>query len=393
MGRYKVDYALGAADESYVQEIRALGARLTAQDIIARDAAGLFSREAWKELAQAGLAGLPVSAEYGGKQASAQLAVAALSALGRTFADNGLMFALGAHLWACVDPINNFGTQTQKSRWLPGLADGSLIGAHAATEPQAGSDAGAIKTVAEKTATGWRLNGLKTYVTNAPVADVFLVSAITSPERGTLGMSIFVVPRITSGLVIGPVIDKAGMRTAQMSEVHFDDCEVPADALLGAEGAGMAIFTATMLRERSFINAPIVGVLQRLADQSMEYAKTREQFGTRIATFQAVTNRIADMRVRSATAELLMYRIAWLSDTGQIRAEDAAMMKLHSSEAFMASATDAMRIHGAFGYTTAAELERMQRDAMGALLYSGTSDIQRNIIARAGRAMEIRRAQ
>lgn len=370
-------------EADHLGALRELGARLTARDLVALDAAGTFCHESWKELATAGLTGLSVTKEYGGQGAEAEQMMTALATLGEACHDNGLLFALGAHLWACADPVDRFGAAAQKQRWLPGLCDGSLIGAHAATEPEAGSDIAAMRTSAARSAGGWVLNGRKTFITNAPVAALFLVIAVTDPSRGWLGLSAFLVPRAAPGLTVGPVIEKSGLRTAQMAEVFFDDCEVADDALLGAEGAGMAIFTATMMRERTFIAAPIIGVLRRLTRQSAAYAKQRVQFGTPIAEFQSVSNRLADMRLRAETAEALAHRVARLTAQGEARPHHAAMVKLHLSEAFHASASDAVLIHGGHGYTTAAEFERMARDAMGALLYSGTSDTQRNVIARA----------
>lgn len=378
-----MDSALDAAAHIYVQNVHSLGTQLSTRDMITRDTAGLFCADSWKELATVGLTGLPVPRRYGGQEATAATTVAALTVLGETCTDNGLMFALGAHLWACTDPIVHFGTEAQKERWLPGLCDGSLIGAHAATETEAGSDAAAIRTTAVRAGHEWVLNGAKTFVTNGPVADLFLVTAVTNADYSWLGISLFLVPSSTPGVHVGPVIDKSGLRTALMSEVTFDDCRIDADALLGSEGSGMSMFTATMTRERAFITAPLVGVLRRLAEQSASYAATRRQFGTPIAEFQAVAHRIAEMRLRAETAAALSEKVAHLADHRRLTPHHAAMMKLHTSEAFVSTARDAIQIHGGYGYTTFAELERMARDAMGAVLYSGTSDIQRNLIARA----------
>lgn len=378
-----MDFVLRAVDQARARSVRELGRRLSAGDMIARDRAGLFSHDAWKELAAAGLTGLPVPRQYSGQGADAQTIVTILAALGETCTDNGLMFALGAHLWACTDPIARFGDDQQRQRWLPGLCDGSLIGAHAATEPEAGSAAATIRTTAMPATDGWLLNGEKTFVTNASVADVFLVTAVTDARRGWLGISAFLVPRTAPGLTIGPVIEKAGLRTATMASLTLRECRLQPAALLGPLGGGMAMFTATMTHERAFILAPIVGVLRRLATQCTAYARQRRQDGTPIAHFGGVARRLAELRLRAETAELLAHKVAWLADQQQLGPDHAAMVKLHLSEAFAASAADAVQIHGGYGYTTAAELERMTRDAMGALLYSGTSDIQRTVIARA----------
>ena len=377
-----MDFALTDFENAYVEAVRGLADRLGNDKAAARDAEGGFSHAAWRRLAGIGLTGLPAPEPYGGQQASAVATVAALAELGAVCVDNGLMFALGAHLWACLDPIVGFGSEAQKRRWLPGLCDGTLIGAHAASEAEAGSDAAAIRTAARRDGDDWVLDGVKNFVTNAPVADLFLVSAVTDPARGPMGISAFLVPRDAPGLTVGPAIEKSGLRTAPMAQVMLEQCRIPDDALLGQDGAGMSIFTATMTRERTFILAPALGVMDRLAAQCDAYARSRRQFGAPIADFQAVSHRIAEMKLRAQTARLLACWTAWLHDTRQARPHHAAMVKLHLAESLLASALDAVQIHGGYGYATELELERMVRDAMGARLYSGTSDIQRNVIAR-----------
>ncbi len=377
-----MDLALDDIAAASARAARDLGAHVSG-DVVARDAAAEFSREGWKELAAGGLTGLSIPIRYGGRGATAVTAVATLAALGETCTDNGLLFAMGAHLWACADPIARCGSEAQKQKWLPGLCDGSLIGAHAASEKDAGSDAAAIRTTARRVGGQWRLDGAKMFVTNAPHADLFLVTAVTDPDQGTMGISMFLVPRTTAGLSVGEPISKSGLRTAAMAEVTLQGCVVGDEALLGPAGAGMGIFTSTMTRERSFILAPAVGTLTRLVERCFTYARQRRQFGTAIADFQAVSHSIADMRMRAETARLLAFQVGWLTDRQRVRPHDAAMVKLHLSEALLASALDAVRIHGGYGYAAELGLERMVRDAMGAALYSGTSDIQRNLIARA----------
>lgn len=377
-----MEFALNDIDVGLAAAMRALGQRVSHR-VTELDAAGSFPHDAWKELAAAGLTGLPIPKRYGGQGACAISTVAALVGLGETCTDNGLLFALGAHLWACADPIARHGSELQKQRWLRGLCDGSLIGAHAATEAEAGSDAAGIRTTAEQTADGWVLRGRKAFVTNAPIADVFLVTARTSRDRGAMGISAFLVARESHGVDVGPPIGKSGLRTAPMAEVMLDDCVVGHDAILGTPGAGMAVFTNTMTRERGFILAPAVGTLRRLAEQSYAYTRQRRQFGQPILDFDSVANRVADMRIRAETARLLTLQYAWLIDQQRAQPHDAAMVKLHLSESLLASSLDAVQVRGAYGYATDLGLERMVRDALGARIYSGTSDIQRNLIARA----------
>jgi len=377
-----MEFALDGIDTDLAAPMRALGERVSRR-ATELDAAGSFPHDEWKELAAAGLTGLCAPKRYGGQGTGATATVAALASLGETCTDNGLLFALGAHLWACTDPIARHGSEAQKKRWLRGLCDGSLIGAHAATEADAGSDAAAIRTTAHRISSGWVLRGTKAFVTNAPVADVLLVTAKTSPELGAMGMSVFLVPRGSPGVDVGPPVGKSGLRTATTAELILDDCVVSDDAVLGTPGAGMAIFTKTMTRERGFILAPAVGTLHRLAEQSCAYARERRQFGKSIEDFQSVANRLADMRTRAETARLLTFHYAWLVDQRRAQPHDAAMVKLHLAESLLDSSLDAVQVRGAHGYTSELGLERMVRDAVGARIYSGTSDIQRNIIATA----------
>jgi alkylation response protein AidB-like acyl-CoA dehydrogenase len=308
--------------------------------------------------------------------------VLALEALGFGCTDNGLIFSLNAQMWACEVPLVRFGTEEQKRRYLPGLCDGSLIGAQAITEPEAGSDALGLTTTAERRGNGYVLHGGKTFATNAPEADVVLVYASTDRSQGFSALAAFVLDRETPGMTIGPPLEKMGLRTSPMAEVFLEGCEVPADRMLGKPGSGMAIFNLAMLWERSCILASTVGTMQRQLERCIEYARERKQFGQPIGKFQAVSHRIAEMKVRVETARLLVYRLGWLLEQGKANALDAAVAKLHLSECYVQSSLDALQIHGGYGYMTEYELEREVRDAVGSRIHSGTSDIQRNIIAR-----------
>lgn len=340
-----------------------------------------FPREAWKRCAAFGIQSLPLPTEHGGSEADVLTLMAAMEALGYGCSDNGLLFALGAHMWACQDPIVKFGTDDQRRRWLPGLGDGSLIAAHAMSEPESGSDALSLRTTAIRVDDGFVLNGSKTFVTNAPAADLFLVFATLDRDRGFFGVSSFLVPRDTPGLTVGAPLHKMGLATAPMAEVFFDDCRVPADALLGRAGGGMMVFTHGMERERSLILACTVGTMQRSLERTVEHAKTRIQFGAPIGKNQAVSHRIVDMSLRLETARLMLHRLGWLHDKGKPSAYDAALVKLHLSEVFVQNSMDALQVHGGYGYMEEYELAQDVRDSLASRIYSGTSDIQRNIAA------------
>jgi alkylation response protein AidB-like acyl-CoA dehydrogenase len=356
-------------------------ARSLPDDVTARDSSHTFSRDAWTRCAEIGIQGLPVPEEYGGSGADATTIVLALEALGYGCKDNGLIFALNAQMWACEIPLVRFGSDEQKRRYLPALCDGSTIGGQAMTEPSSGSDAFSLATTAEKSHASYVLNGSKSFVTNGPEADLVVVLASTDRSRGFGGISAFIVERGTPGLSIGQPLEKMGLRTSTMSELFLEGCEVPAESMLGQPGAGMAIFNMAMLWERGCILAGAVGAMERQLERCIAYARDRKQFGQPIGKFQAVSHRVADMKVRLETGRLLLYRLASLLERGKATPLDAALAKLHLSESFVQSSLDALQIHGGYGYMTEYELEREVRDAIGTRIHSGTSDIQRNIIA------------
>lgn len=351
-------------------------------DVGDRERAGQFPRAAWQKCAEFGLLGLPIAAEYGGAGSDILTTMLALEGLGYGCTDNGLIFSLNAQLWAVETPIARFGNEEQKRRYLPELCGGSMIGAHAMSEPEAGSDAFALSTTARETDSGFVLNGSKTFVTNAPEADIFLVFATTDRARGFAAICAFIVHRDTPGLTVGAPLAKMGLRTSPMSELFLDGCEVSREQLLATPGAGMTIFNSSMRLERSCILASSVGTMQRQLDRSVAYAKERKQYGQPIGNFQAVSQKIVDMKLRLETARLLLYHVGWLIGEGKTPTLEAALTKLHLSESFLASSLDAVQIHGGYGFMTEYELERDVRDAIGGRIYSGTSEIQRNIVAK-----------
>lgn len=346
-----------------------------------RDKNGEFSAASWKKCAAFGVQGLPIPEAYGGADADILTTVLIMEGLGYGCEDNGLLFAINAQMWAVQHPIASFGTNDQKQRYLPGLCDGSLIGAHGMTEPGSGSDAYSLKTRAERQEGGYLLNGSKTFVTNAPIADIAVVFATTDRQLGQWGITAFIVDKATPGFEVSRDIEKMGLRTAPMGELIFQDCFVPEENRLGPEGAGASIFGDSIEWERASILAAHVGVMQRQLDTCVNYARERRQFGQPIGKFQSVSNRIADMRVRLEAARLILYKVAWLNSMGEPAALEAAIAKLYLSESFVDSSQDAIRIHGGYGYTSEFGIERDLRDAVGGILYSGTSDIQRMIIA------------
>ncbi|NRQ33090.1 acyl-CoA dehydrogenase [Nonomuraea sp. NN258] len=378
-----MDFGWSAAQRDYLASVRGFATEsLVADDLAERDAEGVFWREGWRRCAGFGIPGLPVTPEYGGGGHDRLTIVATLEELGYACRDNGLLFALNAHLWGCVTPLLAFGTDEQKKRYLPGLCDGSLVGGLAMTEAGSGSDAYNLRTTALPRDGGYLLNGDKVYVTNAPVADVLVVIARTGQADGPGSFSAFLVDRETPGLVTGPPVPKMGLRTAPMGALTLTDCWVPGHARLGPVGAGMSVFTVAMEWERSCILASAVGTMRHLLERCVSYAGGHERFAKPIGRFQAVSHKVVEMKLRLETSRLMLYHLAW-SLTGTRRLPGAsALVKLHLSEALVQTSMDALQLHGAGGYLTEEGLERQVRDALAARLYSGTSDIQRNIVAR-----------
>ncbi len=346
-----------------------------------RDKAGEFFREGWDKCAEFGILALPIPEEHGGLGKDIVDCTIAMQALGRECRDAGLLFAISSHVFTCEIPLLLFGSEAQKARYLPRMVKGELIGCHAMTEPEAGSDAFSIRTSAEKRGDRWVLRGSKTFTSNAPMADLFLVFATTDPKKGWAGVTGFLVERGTPGLELGKPLDKMGLKTAPTGEVTLEDVEVANDAILGRKGQGSAIFNAEMEWERSCLFATHLGAMQRQLDQCVEYAKTRKQFGKTIGSFQAVSHKIAAMKMRIELAELALYKVAWLKSKGQRAQMESAISKLFVSESFVQNSLDAVQIHGGYGYMAEYDVERDLRDAIGGKLYSGTNEIQHNIIA------------
>jgi alkylation response protein AidB-like acyl-CoA dehydrogenase len=346
-----------------------------------RDKEQRFSREGWDKCAAFGIHGLPFERRYGGQDADIVTTMLAMEGLGFGCRDSGLIFAINAQMWAVQTPIAGFGTDAQKQKYLPKLCSGEWIGAHGMSEPGAGSDTAAIRTTATRRGDGWVLSGAKTFVSNAPLADVFVLFATTNPAHGFMGVTGFIVEKGTPGLRVGQPLEKLGLKTAPMAEVFLDDCEVAGDALLGSVGGGAAIFAASMEWERGCLLASYIGAMEHQLETCIEYARTRRQFNRAIGKFQSVANRIVDMKLRMETSRMALYKVGWLKSTGQDATLEAAIAKLHLSECWVQSCLDAVQIHGGYGFMSEFGIERDLRDSVATRIYSGTSEIQRNIIA------------
>lgn len=340
-----------------------------------------FNTDGWKKCAEFGLQGMSMPEQYGGLGMDILTCVAAMEGLGYACKDSGLLFALNTHIWTCEAPILKFGTDAQKEKYLPRMIQGLIKGGHAITEPDSGSDAFNMKCKAEKRGDKYILNGAKTFITNAPMADILLVFAITNPQKGFAGVSAFIVEKNFPGFSAGKPLEMLGLRTCPVGEVVLRDCEVPEENRLGKEGAGSAIFNSEMEWERSCLFATHLGAMERMLEDCVEYAKVRQQFGKPIGKYQSISHKIADMKVRIDLSRLIIYKVASLKAEGKRAPLEAAMAKLFVSESYVQNCQDALQIHGAYGYSVEYDFERNLRDAIGGKIYSGTSEIQRNIIS------------
>ncbi|MCB1095392.1 MAG: acyl-CoA dehydrogenase family protein [Verrucomicrobiae bacterium] len=349
-----------------------------------RDRNQTFSRELWGKCAQHKLHALSVPEELGGAGLDSLSTTIAMEAFGYGCEDGGFVFAVGAHHFATANPISTFGTEEQKARYMGPLCDGTQVGVNAMSEPGAGSDLGSISATAVKDGDGYRINGIKTLGTNGPVADLALVFAVTDPEANAQArLSGFIVDTKSEGFTVTERFESMGHRTVPLGELKLDNVYVPAANLLsGREGGGVGMFNHAMMWERVGLFAAHAGAMQRILEQTIKFARKRVQSGQPISKFQGVSHKIADMKVRLEASKLLLYKAATQLDTSRMASFDASIAKLFTSEAFVQSAMDAMQILGGVGYLTGKfSVERDLRDALGSTLYSGTSEVQRNIIA------------
>ena len=339
-----------------------------------------FPREQLRELAELGLGGMLIPQEHGGSDISKVAYALVIEELG--WADASTCITLAVHTSVATTPIVDFGTAAQKAEWLPRMATLDALGAFCLSEPHAGSDVGALSTRAVQEGDEWVLSGQKQWITNGGEADVYIVAAKTTPDAGTKGISLFIVPRDVEGVRPGPPEDKLGLRASNTTPVTLDDVRLPADSLLGERDRGFYHLMATLNASRIGVAAQGTGMARRALDSTVAYCKDRKQFGVPIAEHQAVQFMLADMAVRAEEAHLLTMQAASLLDKGMLRPELASMAKLRAAEAARMNADKAVQLHGGNGYTRDYCAERLYRDAKVIEIYEGTSEIQRSIISR-----------
>jgi len=378
-----MDFTFSEEQQAFRRQVLAFARKEIAPRCREHDLRGEFDRQAFRRLGEFGLLGLHLPEAYGGAGADVVTTVMAGEALGEAGVDGGLCLAYGAHTFLCADTLLCHASEALRRRLLPGLASGALVGCMGLTEPGAGSDVAALRTRAERRGDAWVLNGSKIFITNGPLADVAVVYAKTDPAAGHAGISAFVVERGTPGFSAGPPLHKLGVRTSQTSELFFEDCRVPAENLLGAEGAGFLMAMQTVEWDRSALVAPFIGSLSYALERGARYARERVQFGRPIAEFEAVRAKLADLAVFVEAARGLVYRIAWCKDQGRpLNHLEAAVAKLFVGDWSLGPANAALTLFGGYGYCHEYDVERVFRDGRLAAIGGGTSEIQKLIISK-----------
>jgi len=352
-------------------EVEAVAMQIEEEDQVPERIIGLS-----KEL---GLFGLSIPEEYGGLGIGMVGKCALYEEIGQTH--NGYTTLIGAHTGIGTVGIVEMGNEQQKKKYLPAMASGEKIGAFALTEPEAGSNAANLKTTAVRKGDKYILNGLKHYITNATEASVFTVMAVTNPEKGAKGITSFIVEKEFPGFKVGKVEKKMGLKGSHSAELIFEDCEVPIENVLGAEGQGYVNALKILGNGRAGLASRNLGSCQKLLDMSTRYALERIQFGQPIIKNQAVSHMLAEMAVEIETLRSFTYRVAWMVDQGMKVIKEAAMLKLYGSEVYNRVADKSVQIHGGLGYISDYPVERFYRDARITRIYEGTSEIQKNIIA------------
>jgi alkylation response protein AidB-like acyl-CoA dehydrogenase len=379
-----MDFRHSEEQLAFYKSVRDFAAEVVEPGAHERDVEGRFDHELWAKLGEFGLLGLPVPEPYGGSGADIVTTCLALEALAEGGGDAGLGLSVGAHVTIGTVPIWLHGTDAQKEKYLPKLTSGEHIGAMAITEPGAGSDAASIKCRAHRDGDEWVLNGSKIFITNGSIANTVIVLAVTDPDAGSgQGVSAFIIERDTPGFSVGRDLDKMGTRSSPLSLLHFDDCRVPHDNLLGDEGSALwAVAFECFDWERTVMIASSIGGMKASLQSAVAYAKERIAFGKPIAHQQSIQHKLADMKTHLDAARLLLYKAAWLKQEGLPHQTEASVAKLFVAEAAMQNAIEATQIFGGYGYIKEYPIERSIRDAKLISIGGGTSEIQKMIIAR-----------
>ncbi len=350
------------------------------KDVLERDAQAKYPTEHIKNIAELGFFGMLISPEYGGVGVDTISYALALEEISKV--DSSIAVILSVHNSFAGYGIQTYGTTEQKEKYLPDLASGQKIGAFLLSEPEAGSDASFQKTTATENGDHYVINGVKNWISSANTGGTYIVIAQTYPEKGHRGINAFIVDRHSKGISLGPHEDKMGMRSSDTHSVMFTDVVVPKENRIGEDGFGFKLAMKLLEGGRIGIAAQATGIAAGAFDLALKYAKVRKTFGTEIINHQAIAFKLAQMATDIETARLLIHKAAWLKDNHQPYGTESAMAKLFASDVAMRSTTEAVQIHGGYGYVKEYHVERLMREAKVTQIYEGTSEIQKLIIAR-----------
>lgn len=375
-----MNFDLTVEQEMIKKTIRDFADEVVAPGAIERDRTKQFPLEIFKQLAEMGIMGLPFPEEYGGGGADTISFAIVVEELSRVCASTGITYS--AHISLGGAPLYLFGTEKQKQTYLTPICTGESLGAFGLTEPNAGSDAGGTKTTAIEENGEFVINGNKCFITNASFAKHLALTAVTGERNGKKEISAIIVPTNSPGFSVLDRYEKMGLNASNTTELVLEDVRVPVENLLGKRGEGFKQFLITLDGGRIGIGAMAVGIAQGAFDKALAYSKERKQFGKSISSFQAIQFKLADMALKIELARNMVYKAAWLKDQGRPFSKEAAMCKLYASEICMEVTSQAVQIHGGYGYIKEFQVERMMRDAKLLEIGEGTSEVQRMVISR-----------
>ncbi len=375
-----MNYDLTQEQQMIKRTIKEFADKVVAPGAIERDKTKEFPKEIFNQLADMGMMGLPFSEEYGGAGADTISFAIVTEELSRACASTGITYS--AHISLGGAPLNLFGTEEQKQKYLVPICTGESFGAFGLTEPNAGSDAGGTQTTAKQDGNDYIINGNKSFITNASYAKHLALTAITDIKDGKKEISAIIVPTDAEGFKVIDNYEKMGLNASNTTELVIDNVRVPQENLLGKKGEGFKQFLVTLDGGRIGIGAMAVGIAQAAFDRALQYSKERKQFGKALSEFQITQFKLADMAMKIELARNMVYKAAWLKDQGRAFGKEASMCKLYASEIAMEVADQAVQIHGGYGYMKEYEVERYMRDAKLLEIGEGTSEVQRMVIAR-----------
>ncbi len=374
-----MNFDLSKEQQLVVQTVREFAQTELEPQVAEADLTGVFPIDQYKKMGEIGLLGLPFGTEYEGAGGDYLSYILAVEEISKVDASVGISYSVQTSL--NMGAINAYGNEEQKKKYLPDLCTGRKIGSFGLTEPGAGTDAAGVRTVAVRDGDNYILNGQKCFITNSPIADTFVIFAMTDRSKGTKGLSAFIVEKEFPGISIGKIEDKMGIRSSQVGEIVMEDCVVPAENLLGKEGRGFGIAMKTLDGGRIGVAAQALGIAQGAMDHTIEYMKERKQFGRAIHKFQYLAFRMADMKAKIEQARYLVYKAAMDKNDGRPYAESAAMAKLVASDCAMEVTTNCVQMHGGYGFIKDYPVERMMRDSKITQIYEGTNEVMRMVIS------------